>query len=253
MTAILLYHIFALMVSLGYLSVGAENWSSPTRATWTALSACWRRPGRRSSWASTRCTAGCSTPKLGEVDWSRLKIAIGGGAAVVGAVSDRWKAITGHFIRGLRPVGNLAGGVVQPGPHHRVHRHDRPADAVDRRQAARRQGPEVGWGSRERSASRAAGDARLLGEADANATAFTSDGYFRTGDIGVFDDKGFLKIVDRKKDMIIVSGFNVYPNEVEAVVANCPGAWPRRRASACRMRKPARPSSCSSSACRAPA
>ena len=58
---------------------------------------------------------------------------------------------------------------------------------------------------------------------DANATAFTSDGYFRTGDIGVFDDKGFLKIVDRKKDMIIVSGFNVYPNEVEAVVANCPG------------------------------
>jgi len=58
---------------------------------------------------------------------------------------------------------------------------------------------------------------------DANATAFTPDGYFRTGDVGVFDDKGFLKIVDRKKDMIIVSGFNVYPNEVEAVVASCPG------------------------------
>jgi long-chain acyl-CoA synthetase len=58
---------------------------------------------------------------------------------------------------------------------------------------------------------------------DANATSFTDDGYFRTGDVGVFDDKGFLKIVDRKKDMIIVSGFNVYPNEVEAVVANCPG------------------------------
>jgi long-chain acyl-CoA synthetase len=58
---------------------------------------------------------------------------------------------------------------------------------------------------------------------EANAAAFTPDGYFRTGDIGVFDEKGFLRIVDRKKDMIIVSGFNVYPNEVEAVAAACAG------------------------------
>jgi long-chain acyl-CoA synthetase len=59
---------------------------------------------------------------------------------------------------------------------------------------------------------------------EANATCVhRADGYFRTGDVGVFDDKGFLKIVDRKKDMIIVSGFNVYPNEVEAVVTACPG------------------------------
>ena len=84
----------------------------------------------------------------------------------------------------------------------------------------------------------------------ANADAFTADGYFRTGDIGVFDAEGFLKIVDRKKDMIIVSGFNVYPNEVEAIAAACAGvaecacvgsrtrrparrcgcSWPRRRA-----------------------
>jgi long-chain acyl-CoA synthetase len=60
-------------------------------------------------------------------------------------------------------------------------------------------------------------------KSDANAAAFTPDGYFRTGDIGVFDEKGYLKIVDRKKDMIIVSGFNVYPNEVEAVAAACAG------------------------------
>jgi len=58
---------------------------------------------------------------------------------------------------------------------------------------------------------------------DANAAAYTSDGYFRTGDIGVFDEKGFLKVVDRKKDMIIVSGFNVYPNEIEAVASACAG------------------------------
>jgi long-chain acyl-CoA synthetase len=58
---------------------------------------------------------------------------------------------------------------------------------------------------------------------EANTGAFTADGYFRTGDIGIFDRGGYLKIVDRKKDMIIVSGFNVYPNEVEAVAAACPG------------------------------
>jgi long-chain acyl-CoA synthetase len=57
----------------------------------------------------------------------------------------------------------------------------------------------------------------------ANEAAFTADGYFRTGDVGVFDEQGFLKIVDRKKDMVIVSGFNVYPNEIEAVASACMG------------------------------
>ena len=58
---------------------------------------------------------------------------------------------------------------------------------------------------------------------EANAAAFTADGYFRTGDVGVITPEGFLKIVDRKKDMVIVSGFNVFPNEVEAVASSCPG------------------------------
>ena len=58
---------------------------------------------------------------------------------------------------------------------------------------------------------------------EANAAAFTPDGYFRTGDVGAFDAAGFLRIVDRKKDMVLVSGFNVYPNEVEAVAAACAG------------------------------
>ena len=51
----------------------------------------------------------------------------------------------------------------------------------------------------------------------------TEDGYFKSGDVGVMDERGYFKIVDRKKDMVLVSGFNVYPNEVEEVVANCPG------------------------------
>ena len=58
---------------------------------------------------------------------------------------------------------------------------------------------------------------------EANEAAFTADGYFRTGDIGLLTDEGYLKIVDRKKDMVLVSGFNVFPNEIEAVASACPG------------------------------
>ncbi len=68
---------------------------------------------------------------------------------------------------------------------------------------------------------------------DETAKAMTADGYFKSGDIGVMNERGFIKIVDRKKDMILVSGFNVYPNEIEDVVAKHPAysKWPR---SACR-------------------
>ncbi|MDH4463000.1 MAG: AMP-binding protein, partial [Acidovorax sp.] len=58
---------------------------------------------------------------------------------------------------------------------------------------------------------------------DETAKVMTEDGYFKSGDIGIMDARGYFKIVDRKKDMVLVSGFNVYPNEVEEVVANCPG------------------------------
>ena len=58
---------------------------------------------------------------------------------------------------------------------------------------------------------------------DETAKSMTADGYFKTGDIGTMDERGYFKIVDRKKDMILVSGFNVYPNEIEDVVSGCPG------------------------------
>jgi len=61
------------------------------------------------------------------------------------------------------------------------------------------------------------------GQAEENARAFTADGYFRTGDIGIMDARGYTRIVDRKKDMIIVSGFNVFPSELENVISLCPG------------------------------
>jgi long-chain acyl-CoA synthetase len=164
-------------------------------------------------------------PRIGEVDWSRLKVPGGGGAAVVGAVSDRWKQITGSFIRegyGLSetsPVVSFNPAYIQeftgttglPLPSTDVKLLDDADKEVAIGEAGEVcvKGPQVMRG--------------YWNKPEANVQAFTKDGYFRTGDVGVIDERGFLKIVDRKKDMILVSGFNVYPNEIEAVVSACPG------------------------------
>jgi acyl-CoA synthetase (AMP-forming)/AMP-acid ligase II len=164
-------------------------------------------------------------PGSKDVDWSRLRLAGGGGAAVIGTVSDKWQALTGSFIRegyGLSEtspvvsfnpaqVKAFTGTTGLPLPSTDVKLLDD-------------EGREVGVG--ESGEICVKGPQVMRGywnQPEANAAAFTADGYFRTGDIGSFDAQGFLKIVDRKKDMIIVSGFNVYPNEIEAVVTGCPG------------------------------
>jgi long-chain acyl-CoA synthetase len=164
-------------------------------------------------------------PKSREVDWSNLRLAGGGGSAIIQAVSDKWQQMTGTFIRegyGLSEtspvlsfnpafVEKFNGTIGLPMPSTDI----KLLDEQDR---------EVAIG--ERGEICAKGPQVMKGywqKPEANAAAFTPDGYFRTGDIGVFDEKGFLKIVDRKKDMILVSGFNVFPNEIEAVATACPG------------------------------
>jgi long-chain acyl-CoA synthetase len=164
-------------------------------------------------------------PRIGEVDWSRLHLAGGGGAAVIATTSAKWKQVTGTFIRegyGLSetsPVLSFNPPFIQafsnstglPLPSTDIVLLDENDCEVGIGQSGEicAKGPQVMRG--------------YWNKPEANATAFTADGYFRTGDIGVFDERGFLKIVDRKKDMVLVSGFNVYPNEVEAVVTAFPG------------------------------
>jgi long-chain acyl-CoA synthetase len=164
-------------------------------------------------------------PRIKEVDFSRLRLAIGGGAAVLPTTSARWQALTGrHILEGyglsetspvltLNPVDRpgFTGTVGLPLPGTEIKLLDEEGNEAAPGDAGEicAKGPQVMKG--------------YWRKPEANAAAFTAEGYFRTGDIGVFDEKGFLKIVDRKKDMIIVSGFNVYPNEVEAVAAACPG------------------------------
>jgi long-chain acyl-CoA synthetase len=225
-TALPLYHIFALMLNfIAYYSIGAENWLVPSARDIDSLVETLRQ---------SRCTAftGVNTlfgalvmhPKIAEVDFRRLRAVIGGGAAVLPTTSAKWKALTGKDIREgyglsetspiltLNPAaGEFSATVGLPLPSTDIKLLDDDSNEVPIGEPGEicAKGPQVMRGYWQKP--------------EANADAFTADGYFRTGDIGVFDERGFLKIVDRKKDMIIVSGFNVFPNEVEAVAAACSG------------------------------
>jgi long-chain acyl-CoA synthetase len=226
-TALPLYHIFALMVNfISYYSIGAENWLVANARDLDSFVEILRQ-SRPTALTGVNTLYGglIMHPKIGEVDFSRLRLAIGGGAAVLPTTSAKWKALTGRdILEGyglsetspiltLNPttIAGFSATVGLPFPSTDIKlldANDREAPIGEPGEVCAK-GPQVMRGYWQKP--------------QANADAFTADGYFRTGDIGVFDVNGFLKIVDRKKDMIIVSGFNVFPNEVEAIAAACPG------------------------------
>ena len=226
-TAIPLYHIFALMTNfLSYFSVGAENWLVANPRDMDGLIAVLKaaRPTVMTG-VNTLFASLTAHPELPQVDWSRLQLTAAGGTAVISTVSDRWQAITGTIIRegfGLSETSPIVSfipayldtfngttGLPMPSTDVKLLNDEDVSVAIGRAGEVCVRGPQVMVGYWQKP--------------DANASAFTDDGYFRTGDIGVFDERGFLKIVDRKKDMALVSGFNVYPNEVEAVATAVPG------------------------------
>jgi long-chain acyl-CoA synthetase len=164
-------------------------------------------------------------PDFAKLDFSGLKVANGGGMAVQKAVADKWLAATGVTIvegYGLSETAPVAtanrfdstefsGMIGVPIPSTEVAILD---DA----------GNEVPLGTPGEIAIR--GPQVMAGywnRPEETAKVMTADGYFKSGDVGVMDERGYVKIVDRKKDMILVSGFNVYPNEIEDVVASHPG------------------------------
>jgi long-chain acyl-CoA synthetase len=164
-------------------------------------------------------------PDFAKLDFSKLKISNGGGMAVQRPVAEQWKKITGCSIAegyGLSETsptltcnpataGEFSGSIGIPVPSTYISIRDDDGKEVPIGQAGEicAKGPQVMAGYWNRP--------------DETAKVMTADGYFRTGDIGVMASDGFIKIVDRKKDMILVSGFNVYPNEVEEVIASHPG------------------------------
>ncbi len=164
-------------------------------------------------------------PDFSKVDWSSLKISVGGGMAVQSATAKLWLEKTGcPIVEGYglsetspsatcNPVdsttysGNI--GLPMPGTELALLDDD---------------GNEVPMGTPGEIAIRGAQVmAGYWQRPDETAKVMTANGFFRSGDIGVVDERGYFKIVDRKKDMILVSGFNVYPNEVEEVITQMPG------------------------------
>jgi long-chain acyl-CoA synthetase len=164
-------------------------------------------------------------PDFGKVDWSNLKVSVGGGMAVQGAVADLWLKKTGCPIcegYGLSETSPSAScnpvtstqftgtiGVPLPSTYMKCIDDEGNEVALGQPGEIAIKGPQVMAGYWQRP--------------DETAKVMTPDGYFKSGDIGVMDERGYFKIVDRKKDMVLVSGFNVYPNEVEEVVARLDG------------------------------
>jgi len=164
-------------------------------------------------------------PDFNTVDWSNLKVSVGGGMAVQAAVAKLWLEKTGCPIcegYGLsetspsttcNPTDSKAytGTIGVPLPSTWLKLLDDNGNEVPLGEPGEIaiKGPQVMAGYWQRP--------------DETAKVMTSDGYFKSGDIGVVDERGYFKVVDRKKDMILVSGFNVYPNEIEDVVAQIPG------------------------------
>ncbi len=160
-----------------------------------------------------------------KLDFSNLRVANGGGMAVQKAVSDKWLKITGVPIiegYGLSETSPVAtsnpcdsreynGTIGVPFPNTEIVILDDAGQPVPLGQPGEIaiRGPQVMAGYWNRP--------------DETAKVMTPDGFFKSGDIGVMDERGYIRIVDRKKDMIIVSGFNVYPNEIEGVIASHPG------------------------------
>lgn len=226
-TAIPLYHIFALMVNfIAYFSVGGENWLVANPRDMDGFVDVLKQSRPTVFTGVNTLYAGLAMhPRIGEVDFSRMRLSVGGGAAVVGATSARWKAITGSFIRegyGLSETSPVVSfnpasiqdfsgttGLPMPGTDVKLLNEDGAEVALGEAGEVCVKGPQVMQG--------------YWNQPEANAAVFAGDGYFRTGDVGLFTPEGYLKIVDRKKDMVIVSGFNVFPNEVESVASGCWG------------------------------
>jgi long-chain acyl-CoA synthetase len=164
-------------------------------------------------------------PDFKKIDFSKLKISSGGGMAVQRPVAEQWKKATncsiaeGYGLSETSPVltsnppseAGFNGSIGVPVPSTYISIRDDDGNEVPLGQAGEicAKGPQVMAGYWNRP--------------DETARVMTKDGFFRTGDIGIMSPDGFIRIVDRKKDMILVSGFNVYPNEIEEVIASHKG------------------------------
>ncbi len=228
-TALPLYHIFSLTVnSLTFMKAGGHNIliTNPRdmpgfvkelgKVKFTAISG-----------VNTLFNGLLHTPGFDRLDFSALKLSVAGGMAAQRAVAERWKQVTGTSLiegYGLTETSPLAScnpltlpeyngsiGLPLPSTELSIRDDEGREQGVGPDQVGEicLRGPQVMRGYWQRP--------------EETAQVMSADGFLRTGDMGYIDERGYVRIVDRKKDMILVSGFNVYPNEVEDVVVHHPG------------------------------
>ncbi|PXV60563.1 long-chain acyl-CoA synthetase [Dyella jiangningensis] len=226
-TALPLYHIFSLTANgLVFMRLGGLNWliTNPRdmpgfvkelkKSRFTALTG-----------VNTLFNGLLNTPGFAELDFSRLHLSLGGGMAVQRAVAERWKKVTGCTLAeayGLTETSpaacinpldlkdyNGSIGLPIPSTDVAIWSEDNQPLPIGEVGELMVRGPQVMKGYWQRP--------------DETAKVLGADGWLHTGDVARMDENGYVYIVDRKKDMILVSGFNVYPNEVEDVVMQHPG------------------------------
>lgn len=226
-TALPLYHIFSLTANcLVFMKVGALNYliTNPrdmpnfvkelSTVKFTAITG-----------VNTLFNGLLNTEGFEDIDFSPLKLTLGGGMAVQEAVAKRWRRVTGvplieaYGLTETSPavcmnpmdLKEFNGNIGLPVPSTEVSIRTEDGEFLPQGEVGELcvRGPQVMRGYWKKP----------------EETAFVLDekGWLKTGDIAIMDEKGFFRIVDRKKDMILVSGFNVFPNEVESVIAECPG------------------------------
>ncbi len=226
LTPLPLYHIFSLTANLlAFALMGGLSVLVPDPRDIKGLIRTMRRAQVTTmTGVNTLFNALINSPDFAKLDFSRLSFAVGGGAAVQSAVAVRWREITGtELVEGyglteaspvvcLNPVRSPKIGTVGlPVPSTEVVIRDDNGNDLPVGEAGEIcvRGPQVMEGYWQRP--------------DESKLVLTGGGWLHTGDIGAFDPQGYLKILDRKKDMVNVSGFKVFPNEVEDVIAQHPG------------------------------
>ena len=224
--ALPLYHIFALTLCLLSIRWGSHLTLIPNpRDFGKFIEVLKKRPFHMLPAVNTLFNALLQHPQFKTVDFSSLCVSQAGGMAASEGTARHWQEVTGcTMVEGWgmsetcaigtnNPVMNrdFTGtiGLPLPGIEITIKDDDGNSQAIGESGEICIKGPQVMTG--------------YYKQPDENAKAFTVDGFMRTGDIGIMDERGYTKIIDRKKDMIIVSGFNVYPNELENVISMCPG------------------------------
>ena len=226
-TPLPLYHVFSLTANLFcFMELGGHDvLITNPRDLPSLIKELKREPFTYITGVNTLFVALLNSPTFSSVDFSRLKVSMGGGMAVQRSVSDEWKALTGRALAqgyGLtetspivcaNPLDGRAfnGSVGLPVPSTEVAIRNESGASPGLGEAGEIcvRGPQVMRGYWNRP--------------EATAEVLSDDGWLKTGDIGRMDAQGFVYIEDRKKDLILVSGFNVYPNEIEDVVVAHPG------------------------------